>query len=65
MRPSAWHARERILKRALRGSALGRRLYHQVTAAAVTSPNPEANLWSMVLDIDVINSLLSNQDRIG
>ena len=46
----------------VRGSALGRRFHHQVTAAAVAGPNPETNMWSMVPDIDVIGSLLTNQD---
>lgn len=46
----------------VRGSALGRRFHHQVTAAAVAVPNPETNMWSMVPDIDVIGSLLANQD---
>ena len=46
----------------VRGTALGRRFHHQVTAAAVAGANPETNMWSMVPDIDVINSLLTNQD---
>lgn len=46
----------------LRGSAIGRRFHHQVTAADTGAPNPEQNMWSMVPDIDVINSLLANQD---
>lgn len=46
----------------LRGSALGRRFHHQFTAADVAGPNPEANMWSMVPDIDIIDSLLANQD---
>lgn len=46
----------------VRGSALGRRFHHQVTAAAVAGPNPETNMWSMIPDIDVIGSLLTNQD---
>jgi choline dehydrogenase-like flavoprotein len=46
----------------VRGSALGRRFHHQITAAAVMGPNPETNMWSMVPDIDVIGSLLANQD---
>jgi choline dehydrogenase-like flavoprotein len=46
----------------VRGTALGRRFHHQVTAAAVSGPNPETNMWSMVPDIDVIDSLLTNQD---
>jgi choline dehydrogenase-like flavoprotein len=46
----------------VRGSALGRRFHHQVTAAAVMGSNPEKNMWSMVPDIDVIDSLLANQD---
>src|SRR5262245_4440272 len=46
----------------VRGSALGRRFHHQITAAAVMGPNPEKNMWSMVPDIDVIDRLLANQD---
>ena len=45
-----------------RGSAFGRRFHHQITAADVAGPNPEATMWSMVPDIDVIGSLLANQD---
>ena len=46
----------------VRGSALGRRFHHQITAADVAGPNPESTMWSMVPDIDVIGSLLANQD---
>jgi len=46
----------------VRGSALGRRFHHQITAAAVAGPNPETNLWSMVPDIDLLGSMLANQD---
>src|SRR5207249_3492623 len=46
----------------VRGSAFGRRFHHQVTAADVAGPNPESTMWSMVPDIDVIGSLLANQD---
>jgi hypothetical protein len=46
----------------VRGSALGRRFHHQVTAADVAGPNPESTMWSMVPDIDVVGSLLANQD---
>jgi choline dehydrogenase-like flavoprotein len=46
----------------VRGSALGRRFHHQMTAAAVAGPNPESNMWSMVPDIDMIGNLLANQD---
>jgi hypothetical protein len=46
----------------VRGSALGRRYHFQVTAASLAGPNPEKNMWSMVPDIDVIGSLLANQD---
>jgi hypothetical protein len=45
-----------------RGAALGRRFHHQITAADVAGPNPEAVMWSMVPDIDLIGSLLTNQD---
>jgi hypothetical protein len=46
----------------VRGGAFGRRFHHQVTAADAAGPNPESNMWSMVPDIDVIGSLLPNQD---
>ena len=46
----------------LRGSAQGRRFHHQVTAAAMAGPNPEANMWSMIPDIDLIDNLLGKQD---
>jgi hypothetical protein len=45
-----------------RGSALGRRFHHQITAASVAGANPEKNMWSMVPDIDLIASMLANQD---
>jgi len=45
-----------------RGSAFGRRFHHQITAADVAGPNPESTMWSMVPDIDVVDSLLANQD---
>jgi hypothetical protein len=47
----------------VRGSALGRRFHHQITAADVAGPNPESTMWSMVPDIDVVGSLLANEDR--
>jgi choline dehydrogenase-like flavoprotein len=46
----------------VRGSALGRRFHHQITAADVAGPNPESTMWSMVPDIDVVGNLLANQD---
>ena len=46
----------------IRGSAIGRRFHHQVTAASIATPNPEKNMWSMVPDIDVINSMVANED---
>jgi choline dehydrogenase-like flavoprotein len=46
----------------IRGSALGRRFHHQVTAADSAAPNPEANMWSAVPDVDVIASLQAKQD---
>jgi choline dehydrogenase-like flavoprotein len=46
----------------VRGSSGGRRFHHQITAADVTGANPESNMWSMVPDIDVIGSLLANED---
>ena len=45
-----------------RGSALGRRFHHQITAAAAAGPNPESNMWSMIPDIDLIDNLLGKQD---
>lgn len=45
-----------------RGSVQGRRFHHQITAASVVGPNPEANMWSMVPDIDVIGNMLANED---
>jgi hypothetical protein len=45
-----------------RGTALGRRFHHQITAASVVGANPEANLWSMVPDIDLIDNMKANQD---
>ncbi len=45
-----------------RGSAFGRRFHFQITAADVTGPNPEALMWSMVPDIDLIGRMLANQD---
>lgn len=47
----------------VRGTALGRRFHHQITAAAIAGPNPEASMWSMVPDLDVIDALLANQDQ--
>jgi len=46
----------------IRGEAFGRRFHHQVTAAAVTGDNPEAVMWSMVPDIDLLNGMLANQN---
>jgi hypothetical protein len=46
----------------VRGSALGRQFHLQVTAAAVTGPNPEQNLFSMVPDFDVLQNIVANQD---
>jgi len=45
-----------------RGSAAGRRFHFQITAADVSGSNPEAIMWSMVPDIDVIGALLANED---
>ena len=46
----------------VRGSFSGRQFHHQITAADVATPNPETAMWSMVPDIDVIESLLTNED---
>jgi choline dehydrogenase-like flavoprotein len=45
-----------------RGTAAGRRFHFQITAADVAGSNPEIMMWSMVPDIDVIGSLLANED---
>src|SRR5258708_1478908 len=45
-----------------RGSFAGRQFHHQITAADVSGPNHEAAMWSMVPDIDVVGSLLTNED---
>src|SRR5207244_627250 len=36
----------------VRGAAFNRRFHIQLTAADMTGPNPEANMWTMVPDID-------------
>jgi choline dehydrogenase-like flavoprotein len=46
----------------VRGSALGRRFHHQITAASLAGPNPEQNMWNMVPDLDLIGNMLANQD---
>jgi hypothetical protein len=46
----------------VRGESLGRRFHLQVTAAAIAGTNPEANMWSMVPDIEFFDSMLANQD---
>jgi hypothetical protein len=46
----------------VRGSFSGRQFHHQITAADVATPNPETAMWSMVPDIDVVETLLANQD---
>jgi len=46
----------------VRGTFSGRRFHHQITAADVATPNPEAAMWSMVPDIDVVGALLTNED---
>lgn len=46
----------------IRGEAFGRRFHHQVIGAAVTGDNPEAVMWSMVPDIDLLNGMLANQN---
>src|SRR5215510_5958780 len=47
----------------IRGGALNRRFHIQLTAADMAGPNPEANMWTMVPDIDLLGNLLANQDR--
>jgi choline dehydrogenase-like flavoprotein len=47
----------------VRGTAAGRRFHLQVTAAALAGPDPEKNMWSMVPDIELLGSMLANQDR--
>jgi choline dehydrogenase-like flavoprotein len=46
----------------VRGAALNRRFHIQVTAAAIAGSNPEANMWSMVPDTDLLATLVSQQD---
>src|SRR5712692_4709364 len=46
----------------VRGSALGRRFHLQVTAAAVAGTDPEKNLFSMIPDIDILHSIVANQE---
>lgn len=46
----------------IRGTALGRRFHHQITAAALAGPNPEKNMWSLTPDTDLIATMLANQD---
>jgi hypothetical protein len=45
-----------------RGSAFGRRFHFQITAADVTGPNPEALMWSMVPDVDLLGRMLANRN---
>ena len=47
----------------VRGAAFARRFHIQLTAADMAGPNPEANMWTMVPDIDLLGNLLANQDR--
>ncbi|MBI1818130.1 MAG: DUF1080 domain-containing protein [Deltaproteobacteria bacterium] len=46
----------------VRGTALGRRFHLQVTAAAVAGASPEQNLFSMIPDIDILHTIVANQD---
>jgi hypothetical protein len=46
----------------VRGEALGRRFHHQVIAASVVGNNPEAMMWSMVPDIELLDNVLANQN---
>ena len=46
----------------VRGEALGRRFHHQLIAAAVAGSDPEAVLWSMVPNIDLLDNMLANQN---
>lgn len=47
----------------VRGTAFNRRFHIQLTAADMAGPNPEANMWTMVPDIDQLGNLLANQDQ--
>lgn len=46
----------------VRGEAFGRRFHHQVVAAAVTGDNPEAVMWNMVPDVELLGEMLANQN---
>ncbi len=46
----------------VRGTAQQRRFHLQVTASAVVGPDPEKNMWSLVPDIDLLGTMLANQD---
>jgi hypothetical protein len=45
----------------VRGSTAQGRFHFQVTAAAVTGSNSEADMWRMIPDIDLVNQTLSSQ----
>jgi len=47
----------------VRGEAIGRRFHLQVTAAAVTGSDSEANMWSMNPDIDLLGDIKANQSQ--
>ncbi|WP_048707914.1 GMC oxidoreductase [Microvirga massiliensis] len=46
----------------VRGEALGRRFHHQVIASSVVGTNPEAVMWNMVPDIELLDNMLANQN---
>jgi hypothetical protein len=46
----------------VRGEALGRRFHHQVIASSVVGNNPEAVMWNMVPDIELLDNMLANQN---
>jgi choline dehydrogenase-like flavoprotein len=54
-------SRSEVAAFVVRGSAYGRRFHYMVVAAA-RKDNPEAAIWSMIPDTDLISSLLGSQD---
>jgi choline dehydrogenase-like flavoprotein len=46
----------------VRGSNAKGRYHLQVTAAAVSGPNPEVVMWRMIPDIDLLDATLANQN---
>lgn len=46
----------------VRGEALGRRFHLQLTAASVAGADSEKNMWNTVPDIELLESMIANQD---